>query len=179
MKPRRKSILIIKPSSLGDVVHTLPAVAAIRDANPDAEITWVINPEWATILRGNRDVDHVHIFIGINCHASGVEELPGSRAGISPVAKQLAIGRALVTQPRLLLLDEPTEGIQPSIVFEIEAALTRVRKELGVAVLLVEQYLDFAWSFADRFFVMQKGRIVDRGLTRERTTESVERLLSV
>ena len=62
MKGRRKSILIIKPSSLGDVVHTLPAVAAIRDANPDAEITWVINPEWATILRGNRDVDHVHLF---------------------------------------------------------------------------------------------------------------------
>ncbi|HEY0369833.1 MAG TPA: glycosyltransferase family 9 protein [Chthoniobacterales bacterium] len=62
MNQRRKKILIIKPSSLGDVVHTLPAVAAIRDANPHAEITWVINPEWATILRGNRDVDHVHIF---------------------------------------------------------------------------------------------------------------------
>jgi heptosyltransferase-1 len=55
-------ILIIKPSSLGDVVHTLPAVAAIRDANSDAEITWVINPEWAPLLRGNHDVDHVHIF---------------------------------------------------------------------------------------------------------------------
>ena len=55
-------ILIIKPSSLGDAVHTLPAVAAIRDANPDSEITWVINPEWAPLLRGNRDVDHVHIF---------------------------------------------------------------------------------------------------------------------
>ena len=57
-----KSILVIKPSSLGDVVHTLPAVAAIRDANPEAEITWVINPEWATLLRGNRDINHVHIF---------------------------------------------------------------------------------------------------------------------
>lgn len=55
-------ILIIKPSSLGDVVHTLPAVAAIRDAHADAEITWVINPEWASLLRGNRDIDHVHIF---------------------------------------------------------------------------------------------------------------------
>ncbi len=62
MKSRRRSILIIKPSSLGDVVHTLPAVAAIREANPDAEITWVINPEWAPILRGNPDVDHVHLF---------------------------------------------------------------------------------------------------------------------
>jgi ADP-heptose:LPS heptosyltransferase len=56
------SILIIKPSSLGDVVHTLPAVAAIRDAYPHAAITWVINPEWAPLLRGNQDVNHVHIF---------------------------------------------------------------------------------------------------------------------
>ena len=57
-----KSILIVKPSSLGDIVHTLPAVAAIRDAHPLAEITWVINPEWTTLLRGNSDVNHVHIF---------------------------------------------------------------------------------------------------------------------
>ena len=57
-----KSILVIKPSSLGDIVHTLPAVAAIRDAHPEAEITWVINPEWATLLRGNPHVNHVHIF---------------------------------------------------------------------------------------------------------------------
>jgi heptosyltransferase I len=57
-----KSILIIKPSSLGDVVHTLPAVALIKDTYPGARITWVINPEWSTLLRGNPDVDHVHIF---------------------------------------------------------------------------------------------------------------------
>ena len=56
------SILVIKPSSLGDVVHTLPAVAAVRDAHPRAEITWVINPEWAPLLRGSPDVNHVHIF---------------------------------------------------------------------------------------------------------------------
>jgi len=55
-------ILIIKPSSLGDVVHTLPAVASIRKANPKAEITWLINPEWAPVLRGNKSIDHVHIF---------------------------------------------------------------------------------------------------------------------
>ncbi len=56
------SILIIKPSSLGDIVHTLPAAALVRDACPRARITWVINPEWAPLLRGNRSVDHVHIF---------------------------------------------------------------------------------------------------------------------
>jgi ADP-heptose:LPS heptosyltransferase len=57
-----RSILIIKPSSLGDVVHTLPAAALLRDAYPEADITWVINPEWAPLLRGNKSVDHVHIF---------------------------------------------------------------------------------------------------------------------
>jgi len=62
MNPDIKSILVIKPSSLGDIVHTLPTVAAIRDAHPKAEITWVINPEWSTLLRGNPDVNHIHIF---------------------------------------------------------------------------------------------------------------------
>src|SRR5438093_2473730 len=57
-----KSILIIKPSSLGDIVHTLPAVALLRDADPGAEITWVINPEFAPLLRGNPDVNHIHFF---------------------------------------------------------------------------------------------------------------------
>ena len=56
------SILIIKPSSLGDIVHTLPAATLIGEAYPKAKITWVINPEWAPLLRGNRSIDHVHIF---------------------------------------------------------------------------------------------------------------------
>ena len=56
------SILVIKPSSLGDVVHTLPAVAAIRDAHPKAKITWVMNPEFTPLLRGNSDVNHIHVF---------------------------------------------------------------------------------------------------------------------
>ena len=58
----RSKILIIKPSSLGDIVHTLPAVAAVHTAHPNSEITWLINPEWAPLLRGNPDIDHVHIF---------------------------------------------------------------------------------------------------------------------
>ena len=57
-----ESILVIKPSSLGDIVHTLPAVALIRDTYPRAKITWVINPEFTPLLRGNSDVDHVHVF---------------------------------------------------------------------------------------------------------------------
>lgn len=69
-----QSILIIKPSSLGDIVHTLPAVAAIREANPVSEITWVINPEWAPLLRGNPDVNHVHIFPRGDFHGLGVPQ---------------------------------------------------------------------------------------------------------
>lgn len=93
--------------------------------------------------------------------------------------QQLAIARALVTRPRLLLLDEPTEGIQPSIVAQIETALRTIRRDLNVAVLLVEQYLDFAWNFADRYYVMQKGRIVDAGQTAERDQSAVSGLLSI
>jgi urea transport system ATP-binding protein len=93
--------------------------------------------------------------------------------------QQLAIGRALVSRPRLLILDEPTEGVQPSIILQIEEALGRIRRELGVSVLLVEQYLEFAWSFASTYFVMQKGRIVDRGRTADGDRQAVSRLLSV
>jgi urea transport system ATP-binding protein len=93
--------------------------------------------------------------------------------------QQLAIGRALAGQPELLLLDEPTEGIQPNIVQQIEDALLRVRKELGVAILIVEQNLDFAWSFAERYFVMQRGRIVKEGRTATTPASDVASLIHV
>lgn len=93
--------------------------------------------------------------------------------------QQLAIGRALVGQPSLLLLDEPTEGIQPSVVQQIEAALRRIHSELGVTVLIVEQYLDFAWSFADSYSVMQRGRIIRQGNTRDESAADVAHLVSI
>lgn len=93
--------------------------------------------------------------------------------------QQLAIARALVTRPKILLLDEPTEGIQPSIVQQIEGALEHIRHDLGVAVLLVEQYLDFAWRFAERFYVLQKGVIIEQGRTQDIDQTQVSRHLSV
>ncbi len=93
--------------------------------------------------------------------------------------QQLAIARAMVAQPKLLILDEPTEGIQPSIVQQIEESLREIRTRLKVAILLVEQYLDFAWSIADRFYVMRRGQIVLEGNPRESDPSSVHHLLSV
>ena len=92
--------------------------------------------------------------------------------------QQLAIGRALVTRPKLLIFDEPTEGIQPSIVQQIEEAIRRIQTELKVSILLVE-HLDFVWSIADQFYVMRKGRIVDEGSPETRDPQSVIPLLSV
>src|SRR6478672_10720026 len=78
--------------------------------------------------------------------------------------QQLAIGRALVMRPRLLLLDEPTEGIQPSIIKDIGRAIQYLRDSAGIAVLLVEQYLDFCRELADDIHVMDRGRIVHSGV---------------
>jgi urea transport system ATP-binding protein len=77
--------------------------------------------------------------------------------------QQLAIGRALVTRPKLLVLDEPTEGIQPSIIKDIGRAISYLRGKGDMAILLVEQYFDFARELADRFVVMERGEIVEAG----------------
>jgi urea transport system ATP-binding protein len=108
-------------------------------------------------------------------------QIAGRKAGVLSGGdqQQLAIGRALAGQPQLLLLDEPTEGIQPNIVQQIEDALLRVRKELNVAILIVEQNLDFAWSFADRYFVMQRGRVIKEGRTGEDSAEAVAHLVHI
>jgi len=93
--------------------------------------------------------------------------------------QQLAIARALVAKPQLLILDEPTEGIQPSIVQQIEETLIEVRHRLKIGILLVEQYLDFAWSIGDKFYVMRRGQIVASGNPRDSDPSSVHHLLSV
>jgi urea transport system ATP-binding protein len=77
--------------------------------------------------------------------------------------QQLAIGRALVLDPRLLILDEPTEGIQPNIVAEIGDIIGRLNREQGLTVLLVEQKLPFARRVADRFCILDRGRAVATG----------------
>jgi urea transport system ATP-binding protein len=93
--------------------------------------------------------------------------------------QQLAIGRALAMQPRLLILDEPTEGIQPSIIKEIERAIRALAATGEMAILLVEQYYDFARSLADQYFVMERGEILARGRGTDMDADGVRRLLTV
>lgn len=93
--------------------------------------------------------------------------------------QQLAIARGLMCNPKIMLLDEPTEGIQPSIIQEIEATLRRINREKGITVIVVEQKIDFIRQLAKKFLIMDKGAIVANGTIPELTDSLVHRYLTV
>jgi urea transport system ATP-binding protein len=92
--------------------------------------------------------------------------------------QQLAIARALAMDPKILILDEPTEGIQPNVVKEIEEAIVHLNRDRGISIILVEQNIPFARKASDRFIVMDKGKIVVTGMKEELTDDVVERHLT-
>jgi urea transport system ATP-binding protein len=93
--------------------------------------------------------------------------------------QQLAMGRALMAKPELLILDEPTEGIQPSIIQEMGRTLRRLVTEMGLTVLLVEQYYDFARHLADHYLVMNRGEIVANGLGENMDRDNIREMIAV
>jgi urea transport system ATP-binding protein len=93
--------------------------------------------------------------------------------------QQLAIARGLMSNPKIMLLDEPTEGIQPSIVQEIEDTLKRINREKGITVVIVEQKIAFARKLAQKFFIMEKGTIVASGATSGLTDALVHQYLAI
>lgn len=93
--------------------------------------------------------------------------------------QQLAIARGLMCKPQLMLLDEPTEGIQPSIVQEIEDTLRKINAEMGITVMVVEQKIEFARKLAQKFFIMEKGAIVDKGETQSLSNSLLNQYLAI
>ena len=132
---------------------------------------------------------------GLGARKDGAKEIPEQVFEIFPVLKQmqhrrggdlsggqqqqLAIGRALVVEPKLIILDEPTEGIQPNIVKEIGDIIIRLNKDHGLTVLLVEQKLNFAKRVTNSFSIMEKGRMVSSGEINELNDEIIQRYLTV
>ena len=110
-----------------------------------------------------------------------LKEMFGRRGGdlSGGQQQQLAIARALVTQPKLLVLDEPTEGIQPSIIKDIERVIRLLAQRGDMAILLVEQYFDFARRLADEFAVMDRGEVVLAGAAATMVESDVRRYLTV
>ncbi|MEU6277794.1 urea ABC transporter ATP-binding subunit UrtE [Streptomyces populi] len=110
-----------------------------------------------------------------------LRELSGRRAGLlsGGQRQQLAIARALITRPRLLLLDEPTEGIQPSVVAEIEETILALTRRGGLSVLLVEQHVGFAMRAAQRYYVLEAGRVTSSGEGGTAAEQTVRAALTV
>ena len=99
---------------------------------------------------------------------TGQADEPGRKAGaLSHGQQQLAIGRAMILRPRLLLLDEPTEGIQPDIIQQIGRVIEYLRGRGEMAIIPVEQYFDFAYALADRFYVLKRGAVALSGTKAE------------
>lgn len=133
--------------------------------------------------------------ISLGARGDGARQIPEHIYQLFPVLKemksrrggdlsggqqqQLAIGRALVLDPKLLILDEPTEGIQPNIVRDIGEVIRKLNREMGLTVLLVEQKLPFARRTADDFFIMERGRVVADGPIAELSDELVQQYLTV
>jgi urea transport system ATP-binding protein len=131
---------------------------------------------FAALSRADRNVpEHVFELFPV------LKDMLGRRGGdlSGGQQQQLAIGRALTMRPRLLVLDEPTEGIQPSIIKDIGRAIRYLKDTAGMTILLVEQYLDFCRELADTVYIMERGEIVHQGDAASLDRPEVRRYLTV
>ncbi|MBO0752682.1 MAG: urea ABC transporter ATP-binding subunit UrtE [Bradyrhizobiaceae bacterium] len=147
-----------------------------REIFPLLTVEENLHTAFAPLKRADRTVPEV-VFSLFPVLAAMLRRRGGDLSGGQQ--QQLAIGRALVMRPRLLLLDEPTEGIQPSIIKEIGRALAYLRGRGEMAIVLVEQYLDFARELGDRFAVMDRGQIVYDSTRASLDEQALKRALAI
>lgn len=189
-----KSIIgLLRPRSGTITLEGTPLITKSPDQRAKLGIGYV--PQGREIIP--RLTVKENLLLGLEARSNGNirnQEIPDQIFRLFPVLKsmlsrmggdlsggqqqQLAIARALMGQPRLLVLDEPTEGIQPSVILEIEAAVREIVASSGISVLLVEQHLHFVRQ-ADRYYAMQKGGIVASGITSELSEDVIQRFLAV
>ena len=186
-----KSIMgLLKPRSGSIRLQGKPVAALSPDQRARQGIGYV--PQGRDIFPDMTVLDNLRV--GLVAHNLPSASIPGDIFQLFPVLQtmlhrkggvlsggqqqQLAIARALVTRPTLLLLDEPTEGIQPSVILEIEDVIQRIKSAGNVSILLVEQYLDFASRLADHVYMMEKGAIVLQGQLDTLQDEDVKRYLA-
>src|SRR5258706_6469721 len=167
-----------------DITHAKPyerAQAGIgyvpqgREIFPRLTVEENLRMGLATLPRGARVPERIYEMFPV------LRQMLGRRGGdlSGGQQQQLAMGRALAMAPKLLILDEPTEGIQPSIIKDIERAIRALAATGDMAILLVEQYYDFARSLADQYLVMDRGALVKRGPGADMDRDNVRGLLSV
>ena len=147
-----------------------------REIFPLLSVRENLETGFAGLPRGQRNVpDEVYDLFPV------LHEMAHRRGGdlSGGQQQQLAIGRALVTRPRLLVLDEPTEGIQPSIIKDIGRAIRYLRDQKRMAILLVEQYVDFALELADRVTVLDRGAVVMQGKADDLDHDALRRAIAV
>jgi len=147
-----------------------------REVFPLLTVRENLETGFAPLKRGERFVpEHVFELFPV------LKEMLSRRAGdlSGGQQQQLAIGRALTMRPKLLVLDEPTEGIQPSIIKDIGRAIRYLRDTAGIAILLVEQYLDFCRELADEVYIMDRGQVVHSGAAEDLDRPDVRRFLTV
>ena len=187
-----KNIMGLLRSTGGDVVLDQKSVTRLPP-NRRAKAGIALVPQGRQIFPKLTVEENLRI--GLQARSDGKRSIPEELYELFPVLKQmskrmggdlsggqqqqLAIARALAGDPKVLLLDEPTEGIQPNIIQQIGHVLRRLVAERNMTVVLVEQYLDFVREFGEYFYIMNRGAVVAEGATTELHAELINRHLSV
>jgi urea transport system ATP-binding protein len=187
-----RSIMGLMPKTEGGITFEGESIAALR-SDQRARLGLGYVPQGRDIFPNLTVQENLEVSISISGKAGKerleevyelfpvIKEMLGRKGGVlsGGQQQQLAIGRAILTNPKLLIFDEPTEGIQPSIIDQIEDAIHLLKKQGNLSIILVEQYLDFAKAACDEFYILDRGSVVLSGESEELTSEVIGKYLTV